>query len=107
MLAAGVRRRGEELGAVRRAEVVWGVAAGLVGERHVAAAFLDVDGVRAEVDRLRAAFATDGVEVLHAFAVKACALVPVLRLVADAGMGCEAASAGELALALAAGVPAG
>ncbi|MEV6210255.1 diaminopimelate decarboxylase [Kitasatospora sp. NPDC051914] len=81
-------------------------AAGLVGERHVAAGFLDVDGVRETVAGLRAAFGT-GVPVLHTFAVKAAALVPVLRLVAEAGMGCEVASPGELALALAAGVPAG
>ncbi len=38
--------------------------------------------------------------------MKACPLVPVLRLLADAGLGCEVASPGELALARAAGVPA-
>ncbi|MFF2820919.1 type III PLP-dependent enzyme domain-containing protein [Kitasatospora cineracea] len=91
-------------GAERRAEVVRAaLAAGLVGERRVAAGFLDVDAVRHTVAELRAAF-DGGAPVLHAFAVKACALVPVLRLVADAGMGCEVASPGELALALAAGV---
>ncbi|MBC3840061.1 diaminopimelate decarboxylase [Streptacidiphilus sp. 4-A2] len=79
-------------------------AAGLVGEQRVAAGFLDVDGIRRTVAGLRAAFGTD-TTVLHTFAVKAAALVPVLRLVADAGMGCEVASPGELALALAAGVP--
>jgi diaminopimelate decarboxylase len=42
--------------------------------------------------------------VLHAFAVKATPLVPVLRLLREAGIGAEVASAGELALARAAGV---
>ncbi|MGW0121143.1 diaminopimelate decarboxylase [Streptomyces sp. NPDC003327] len=43
---------------------------------------------------------------LHAFAVKAAPLVPVLRLLHEAGLGVEVASPGELALARAAGVPA-
>lgn len=45
-----------------------------------------------------------GTPVLHAFAVKATPLVPVLRLLREAGIGVEVASAGELALARAAGV---
>ncbi|MEW1911601.1 diaminopimelate decarboxylase [Kitasatospora sp. NPDC085895] len=90
----------------RRDRVVRAAAtAGLVGARHAAAGFLDVDGVRRTVTGLHAAFGPD-VPVLHTFAAKAAALVPVLRLVADAGMGCEVASPGELALARAAGVPA-
>ncbi|PBC67382.1 diaminopimelate decarboxylase [Streptomyces sp. TLI_235] len=98
----GLRR----IDAHRRDRVVRAAAAaGLVGERHVAAGFLDVDGVRRTVADLHAAFGPD-VPVLHTFAVKAAALVPVLRLVADAGMGCEVASPGELALARAAGIPA-
>ncbi|MFD9127757.1 diaminopimelate decarboxylase [Kitasatospora sp. NPDC059571] len=80
-------------------------AAGLVGEEHVAAGFLDVDGVRETAAGLQTAFGTDA-PVLHTFAVKAAALVPVLRLVADAGLGAEVASPGELAIALAAGIPA-
>ncbi|WP_042452755.1 diaminopimelate decarboxylase [Streptacidiphilus jiangxiensis] len=87
------------------------VAAGLVGGEQVAAGFVDVDGLLRSVADLRGAFATDGVggraEVLHTFAAKACALVPVLRLLAATGLGCEVASAGELALALAAGFPTG
>jgi diaminopimelate decarboxylase len=78
------------------------VAQGLLGEDRPVAGFVDVPGVRASVAALREAFA--GVpDVLHAFAAKACPLVPVLRLLADAGMGCEVASAGELRLALDAG----
>lgn len=70
---------------------------------------LDTDGIRASAAALTAAFAgalAPGTPVLHAFAVKAAPLVPVLRLLADAGLGCEVASPGELALARAAGVPA-
>ncbi|MFJ3722639.1 diaminopimelate decarboxylase [Streptomyces sp. NPDC090045] len=71
---------------------------------------LDVAGIRASAAALTSAFAAalaPGTPVLHAFAVKAAPLVPVLRLLADAGLGCEVASPGELALARAAGVPAG
>ncbi|WP_443072872.1 diaminopimelate decarboxylase [Streptomyces sp. NBC_01439] len=70
---------------------------------------LDTAGIRASAAALTDAFATappPAAPVLHTFAVKACPLVPVLRLLADAGLGCEVASPGELALARAAGVPA-
>ncbi|MEU9036441.1 diaminopimelate decarboxylase [Streptomyces sp. NPDC048352] len=70
---------------------------------------LDVAGIRASAAALTGAFAAavaPGTPVLHTFAVKAAPLVPVLRLLADAGIGCEVASPGELALARAAGVPA-
>ncbi|MFI5986665.1 diaminopimelate decarboxylase [Streptomyces sp. NPDC051555] len=68
---------------------------------------LDTAGIRDSAAALTAAFAAalpPGTPVLHAFAVKACPLVPVLRLLAAAGLGCEVASAGELALARAAGL---
>ncbi|MGR4883442.1 diaminopimelate decarboxylase [Streptomyces sp. LARHCF249] len=68
---------------------------------------LDTAGIRASAAALAAAFAAvlvPGTPVLHAFAVKAAPLVPVLRLLADAGLGCEVAGPGELALARAAGV---
>ncbi|MFI2779639.1 diaminopimelate decarboxylase [Streptomyces sp. ALB3] len=80
------------------------VAAGLVGEEQPVAGFLDTDGIRASVADLAAAFA-HAPDVLHTFAVKAASLVPVLRLLAELGMGCEVASPGELRLALDAGVP--
>ncbi|MFF9146370.1 diaminopimelate decarboxylase [Streptomyces sp. NPDC014861] len=69
-------------------------------------ALLDTAGIRASAAALTSAFAavTDA-EVLHAFAVKAAPLVPVLRLLAEAGIGAEVASPGELALARAAGLP--
>ncbi|MEV7179661.1 diaminopimelate decarboxylase [Kitasatospora sp. NPDC093679] len=106
MESAPEHDRRQWIDAGRRDRVVRAAAtAGLVGARHAAAGFLDVDGVRRTVTGLHAAFGPD-VPVLHTFAAKAAALVPVLRLVADAGMGCEVASPGELALARAAGVPA-
>lgn len=85
------------------------VAQGLIGPDHPVAGLLDVTGVRAAATALHTAFAevtAEGTPVLHTFAVKAAALVPVLRLLAEEGMGCEVASPGELALARAAGVPA-
>ncbi|WP_062643629.1 diaminopimelate decarboxylase [Streptomyces maremycinicus] len=78
------------------------VADGLLGEDRPLAGFVDVRGVRDSVAGLHAAFARVP-EVLHTFAAKACALVPVLRLLAETGMGCEVASRGELRLALDAG----
>ncbi|MEU9265133.1 diaminopimelate decarboxylase [Streptomyces sp. NPDC048251] len=78
------------------------VADGLLGEDRPLAGFVDVRGVRDSVAGLHEAFAQVP-DVLHTFAAKACSLVPVLRLLADAGMGCEVASPGELRLALDAG----
>ncbi|XHM96213.1 diaminopimelate decarboxylase [Peterkaempfera sp. SMS 1(5)a] len=79
------------------------VRAGLLGAGNPAAGFLDIDALLAGVADLHAAFAGPA-PVLHTFAVKAASLVPVLRVLAQAGMGCEVASPGELAQALAAGV---
>ncbi|MFF1304136.1 diaminopimelate decarboxylase [Streptomyces sp. NPDC058307] len=79
------------------------VRQGLVEPDHaVLAAFVDLDGVAASVAALHAAF-PDTVSVLHTFAAKANCLVPVLEELRTLGMGCEVASAGELAQALAAG----
>ncbi|MFD9333459.1 diaminopimelate decarboxylase [Streptomyces sp. NPDC060028] len=89
------------------------VEQGLVGgapDAEPLACLLDVAGIRASAAALTEAFAAAlpaGTPVLHAFAVKAAPLVPVLRLLADAGIGCEVASPGELALARAAGVAPG
>lgn len=80
---------------------------GLASPEQPVIGLLDLDGVREAAAELRAAFAAPGVDVLHAFAVKAASLVPVLRLLAGEGLGAEVASRGELALARAAGVPAG
>ncbi|HWM40257.1 MAG TPA: diaminopimelate decarboxylase [Streptomyces sp.] len=86
------------------------VGQGLVNDHEQPViALIDVRAVRESAAALRDAFAevaAPGQTVLHTFAVKAASLVPVLRLLADEGIGCEVASPGELALARAAGVPA-
>ncbi|MGW4701343.1 diaminopimelate decarboxylase [Streptomyces sp. NPDC004285] len=79
---------------------------GLLSAAEPVVALLDTAGIHASATALTSAFAavTDA-PVLHAFAVKACPLVPVLRLLHEAGLGVEVASPGELALARAAGIP--
>ncbi|MEU4499736.1 diaminopimelate decarboxylase [Streptomyces sp. NPDC024089] len=94
------RQRGER----RTAALARAVEDGLLGPHSPVVGLLDVDGVLAAVDALNEAFAGPA-PVRHTFAAKACGLVPVLRLLADAGMGCEVASPGELEQALAAGFP--
>ncbi|MFF4140608.1 diaminopimelate decarboxylase [Streptomyces sp. NPDC001698] len=95
--------------AVRRDEAVRAaVAQGLLGPGSPIVGLLDVTGIRESAAALRTAFQAvlaPGTPVLHAFAVKATPLVPVLRLLHDEGIGAEVASPGELALARAAGVP--
>ncbi|MEU5343724.1 diaminopimelate decarboxylase [Streptomyces sp. NPDC020766] len=96
-------------GGSRRDEAVRAaVEQGLVGPATPIIGLLDVTGIRASAAALRAAFdavTAPGTPVLHAFAVKATPLVPVLRLLHREGIGAEVASPGELALARAAGVP--
>jgi diaminopimelate decarboxylase len=93
--------------AVRRAAAVRAAAEqGIVGEKQPVIGLLDVTGIKGSAAELYTAFAIPGVSVTHTFAVKATSLVPVLRLLAGEGLGCEVASAGELALARAAGLPA-
>ncbi|MFF8878502.1 type III PLP-dependent enzyme domain-containing protein [Streptomyces flaveolus] len=85
------------------------VEQGLLGPDAPIVGLLDVAGVRESAAALRAAFeavTAPGTPVLHAFAVKATPLVPVLRMLHEEGIGAEVASPGELALARAAGVPA-
>ncbi|MEU1852977.1 diaminopimelate decarboxylase [Streptomyces sp. NPDC019990] len=104
-------RRGDA-GAGRAARRDQGVRAaveqGLLGPGSPVVGLLDVTGIRESAAELRAAFdavVSPGTPVLHAFAVKATPLVPVLRLLREEGVGAEVASPGELALARAAGVP--
>ncbi|WP_189861286.1 diaminopimelate decarboxylase [Streptomyces poonensis] len=83
------------------------VEQGLLGPGAPIVGLLDVTGIRDSAAALRAAFdavTAPGTPVLHAFAVKATPLVPVLRLLREAGIGAEVASPGELALARAAGI---
>ncbi|MGW1003377.1 diaminopimelate decarboxylase [Streptomyces sp. NPDC002520] len=97
--------------AARRDEAVRGaVEQGLLGPDAPVVGLLDVTGIRESAAALRAAFdavVAPGTPVLHAFAVKATPLVPVLRLLNEEGIGAEVASPGELALARTAGVAAG
>lgn len=65
--------------------------------------FLDLTGLQESVAELLTAFAPLG-DVQHTFAVKACALAPVLQLLGDLGLGAEVASPGETAIAEAAGL---
>ncbi|MET7438093.1 diaminopimelate decarboxylase [Streptomyces sp. NPDC005496] len=104
---AGSGERDEDRVARRDEAVRAAVEQGLVGPGAPLVCLLDVAGIRASAAALRAAFdavTASGTPVLHAFAVKAAPLVPVLRLLREAGIGAEVASAGELALARAAGV---
>ncbi|MGX1562233.1 diaminopimelate decarboxylase [Streptomyces sp. NPDC055506] len=94
--------------AARRDEAVRAaVEQGLLGPESPVVGLLDVTGIRESAAELRAAFdavVAPGTPVLHAFAVKATPLVPVLRLLREEGIGAEVASPGELALARAAGL---
>ncbi|MEV4437908.1 diaminopimelate decarboxylase [Streptomyces sp. NPDC049577] len=89
------------LGRRRDAAVRAAVAQGLLSDACPVVGLLDVRTIREAARALRSAL---GGVALHAFAVKAAPLVPVLRLLADEGLGCEVASPGELALARAAGL---
>lgn len=83
------------------------VEQGLLAPGSPIVGLLDVTGIRESAAALRAAFdavVAPGTPVLHAFAVKATPLVPVLRLLREEGIGAEVASPGELALARAAGL---
>jgi diaminopimelate decarboxylase len=105
----GAGQPGDTERVARRDEAVRGaVEQGLLGPDAPLVGLLDVVGIRDSAAALRAAFdavVAPGTPVLHAFAVKATPLVPVLRLLREAGLGAEVASPGELALARAAGMP--
>ncbi|MEU7303607.1 diaminopimelate decarboxylase [Streptomyces sp. NPDC007189] len=105
-----LEREAHERAARRDEAVRAAVEQGLLGPDAAVVGLLDVTGIRESAAALRAAFdavVPPGTPVLHAFAVKATPLVPVLRLLHEAGIGAEVASPGELALTRAAGVPAG
>jgi len=104
---ADVRQTADGERVTRRDEAVRAaVEQGLLGADTPIVGLLDAVGIRESAAELRAAFddvTAPGTPVLHAFAVKATPLVPVLRLLREAGIGAEVASPGELALARAAG----
>lgn len=64
------------------------------------------DDMRARARGLQAAFAAEGGDFELIFASKAFPCAAVCALFAEEGFGCDVASAGELAIALAGGVPA-
>jgi diaminopimelate decarboxylase len=68
--------------------------------RTGAASVVDMAGLEGTAQAVRAAFPD---HFLHAFAVKANFYTPVLKRLAECGLGAEVAGAGELALARAAG----
>ncbi|GAA4006466.1 diaminopimelate decarboxylase [Streptomyces marokkonensis] len=107
--AVRAARQEETVRAARRDEAVRAaVEQGLLGPDVPIVGLLDVAGIRESAAALRTAFeavTAPGTSVLHAFAVKATPLVPVLRLLHQEGIGAEVASPGELALSRAAGVP--
>lgn len=76
---------------------------GLLHPEHAPiAAFIDWDRLEQNVQHLLESFPSS-VQTLHAFAVKANSLVPVLAKIRELGMGAEVASSGELTAALEAG----
>ncbi|MDX6361030.1 MAG: diaminopimelate decarboxylase [Streptomyces sp.] len=108
MSSAGGGERGGDRITRRDDAVRAAVEQGLLGTAAPIVALLDVPGIRASAAALRTAFeavTAPGTPVLHAFAVKATPLVPVLRLLREQGIGAEVASPGELALTRAAGIP--
>ena len=109
-VTAGADPRAAGRAARRDAAVRAAVEQGLLDTDAPLVALLDATGIRESAADLRAAFeavTAPGTPVLHAFAVKASPLVPVLRLLREEGIGAEVASPGELALARAAGVEPG
>lgn len=75
----------------------------LAREYGTPAYVVDEDALRARARAFRQAFAAHGDDVAIHFASKAFACTAVLRVFAEEGLGCDVASGGELALALAAG----
>jgi len=73
---------------------------GLIGDRQLLAGFVDTAGVQRTIDSLVAAFPS---HFHHMFAAKANSISHALQLVESTGLGCEAASVGELEQALRAG----
>ncbi|MGV9801820.1 diaminopimelate decarboxylase [Mycobacterium sp. NPDC003449] len=90
----------------RRGEVVAGVAGrNFIDDLHPLCGVIDLDTLDELMGALTEAY-PPGLPALHTIAAKAITLRPVLARFARAGFGCEAASPGELELALAAGFPA-
>lgn len=88
---------------LRRREIVGELALrGLITDEEPLCGVIDLDTVDELIDALKAAY-PKSLPALHTVAAKAIALRPVLAHYAQAGLGCEVASPGELELALTAG----
>jgi diaminopimelate decarboxylase len=74
----------------------------LIGPDQPAVGIVDLEAIRGQIESLNWAFASIP-ETMHMVACKSVTLLPLLRFLADQGMGCEVASPGEFALAEAAG----
>lgn len=87
----------------RRAQTVADVVRrGLLDDEHPLCGVVDLDTLDELMASLLSAYPTE-LPAVHTVAAKAIPLRPLLARFADAGFGCEAASSGELAIALAAG----
>ena len=83
---------------------VGGCALADVAAEHGTPVFvIDEDGLRATAREYLAAFASRHPATDVHFATKALPCAPVMRILAQEGLGCDVASAGELAIALSAG----
>ncbi|OUS24115.1 diaminopimelate decarboxylase [Thalassotalea sp. 42_200_T64] len=76
------------------------IAANVIDSNLTAVGIMDFDSLKTTVDDAYAAFPSN---FFHTFAVKANALVQVLKALKEYGMGAEVASPGELLIALQAG----
>lgn len=72
------------------------IESGRLGDNGVVASFIDIDGVARTIQSLKDAFPN---HFRHTFAAKANTMRSALELVRSLGLGCEVASAGELAQA--------
>lgn len=88
----------------RTAAVTSAAGRRLLDDEQPLCGIIDLDAVTEQVGHLHEAFA-GATSALHTVAVKAGPLTALLKLLVDAGMGCEVASKGELALAVEAGCP--
>ncbi|MBU8827943.1 diaminopimelate decarboxylase [Mycolicibacterium goodii] len=90
----------------RREQIVADVVRqGFIDNLHPLCGVLDLDTLDELMWSLKTVYPAD-LPAVHTIAAKAITLRPVLARFAEAGIGCEVASPGELELALAAGFPA-
>ena len=89
----------------RRYAAVRSLAAeSLITAEQPVVGIIDTEAVETQIEALSWAFSSIP-DTIHLVACKAVTLVPLLRFLADRGMGVEVASPGEFAMAEAAGFP--